>query len=254
VDSDRIAEAERSLKEILDVENLEGKRFLDIGSGSGLFSLAARRLGAKVHSFDYDSQSVACTAELKRRFFPGDTNWIVEEGSVLDDSYMTSLDSFDIVYSWGVLHHTGNMKHALANAALPVADRGKLCLAIYNDQGFKSRAWRMVKRFYCSSVVGKTVTIGIFFPYFFACGLAADVLHGKNPRRRYVEYKKQRGMSVLIDWLDWLGGYPFEVAKPEEIIEAFRKKGYRVEHLRTCGHGLGNNEFAFVKEECLLTV
>jgi len=31
-------------------------------------------LGARVHSFDYDPQSVACTAELKRRYFEGDEN------------------------------------------------------------------------------------------------------------------------------------------------------------------------------------
>ena len=63
----RIRMAEESLKRMLQVENLQGKAFLDIGSGS---SLSARRLGARVHSFDYDSESVACTAELKRRYFP----------------------------------------------------------------------------------------------------------------------------------------------------------------------------------------
>ena len=247
VDKDRIAEAERSLKEMLDVEDLNGKSFLDVGSGSGLFSLAARRLGARVHSFDYDSQSVACTAELKRQFSIGDADWIVEEGSVLDDVYMNALNSFDIVYSWGVLHHTGKMGRALENITLPVANGGKLCLAIYNDQGFKSRAWRIVKRCYCSSVIGKVVTVGIFFPYFFVCGFSADLFRRRDPLRRYKEYKKTRGMSVLTDWLDWLGGYPFEVAKPEQIFEFFRKMGYRLERLKTCGGGLGNNEYVFAK-------
>jgi SAM-dependent methyltransferase len=247
IDELRIAEAERSLREMLEIEHLRGKRFLDIGSGSGLFSLAARRLGARVHSFDFDPQSVACTRELKRRFFPGDAGWIVEEGSVLDDAYVKSLENFDIVYSWGVLHHTGEMGRALANAALPVAHGGKLCVAIYNDQGFKSRAWRMVKRFYCSSPIGKVVTIGVFFPYFFVCGLVVDLFHGRNPSRRYREYKRTRGMSVLTDWFDWLGGYPFEVARPEQVFEFFRKMGYRLERLKTCGGGLGNNEYVFAK-------
>jgi 2-polyprenyl-3-methyl-5-hydroxy-6-metoxy-1,4-benzoquinol methylase len=253
VNKDRIAEAERSLKEMLDVEDLNGKSFLDVGSGSGLFSLAARRLGARVHSFDYDPQSVACTAELKRQFSKGDADWMVEEGSVLDDVYVKSLGTFDIVYSWGVLHHTGNMEHALANAALPVTDGGKLCLGIYNDQAFKSRGWRMVKRFYCSSLIGKVVTVTIFFPYFFICGLAVDLFYRRNPLRRYKEYKRTRGMSALTDWLDWLGGYPFEVAKPEQIFEFFKKRGYRLERLRTCGGGLGNNEYVFVKDEQVLT-
>lgn len=115
LDDERILEAERSLKQMLEVESLRDKRFVDVGSGSGLFSLAARRLGASVHSFDYDPQSVACTSELKRRFFPGDPQWTVEEGSVLDDDYLASLGRFDVVYSWGVLHHTGAMWKALEN-------------------------------------------------------------------------------------------------------------------------------------------
>ncbi|HEX8183406.1 MAG TPA: 50S ribosomal protein L11 methyltransferase, partial [Blastocatellia bacterium] len=86
LDDARIAKAEESLKKMLEVEHLNGKRFLDVGSGSGLFSLAARRLGAEVHSFDYDPNSVACTAELRRRYFPDDDRWLVEEASALDKS------------------------------------------------------------------------------------------------------------------------------------------------------------------------
>src|SRR5919112_4944358 len=79
VDDERIQQAETSLKEMLEVESLAGKSFLDIGSGSGLFSLAARRLGARVHSFDFDPKSVACAVELRRRYFPGDDAWTIEE-------------------------------------------------------------------------------------------------------------------------------------------------------------------------------
>jgi 2-polyprenyl-6-hydroxyphenyl methylase/3-demethylubiquinone-9 3-methyltransferase len=111
---------------MVEVEDFQGKSFLDIGSGSGLFSLAARRLGAKVHSFDYDPQSVSCTKELKQRYFPNDSDWTIGQGSVLDVDYIKSLGKFDIVYSWGVLHHTGALWQALDNASLPVVDRGTL--------------------------------------------------------------------------------------------------------------------------------
>src|SRR5215467_14648711 len=134
----RIQEAEQSLREMLRIKTLQGKSFLDVGSGSGLFSLAARRLGARVHSFDYDPHSVACTAELKRRFFEGDGMWSVETGSALDAGYLQSLGQFDVVYSWGVLHHTGDMWAGLDNVRLAVAPTGKLFIAIYNDMGSQS--------------------------------------------------------------------------------------------------------------------
>ena len=81
LDDERIQMAEQSLRDALECQDLEGKTFLDMGSGSGLFSLAARRLGATVRSADVDPDSVACTAELKRRYFPDDPTWIVEHGS-----------------------------------------------------------------------------------------------------------------------------------------------------------------------------
>ncbi len=148
LDDQRILDAEKSLQSMLEVENLAGKSFLDVGSGSGLFSLAARRLGARVRSFDYDPQSVACTEELKRRYFLDDGNWVVEEGSVLDEDYLACLGVFDVVYSWGVLHHTGAMWQALENVVPLIKERGQLFISIYNDQGGPSARWLRVKRTY----------------------------------------------------------------------------------------------------------
>lgn len=124
LDKDRISEAEKSLKQMLEVDDLKGKSFLDIGSGSGLFSLSARRLGARVHSFDYDPLSVACTVELKKRYFADDTGWMIEQGDVLNGDYLKSLGRFDVVYSWGVLHHTGAMWQALENVEPLIAEGG----------------------------------------------------------------------------------------------------------------------------------
>ena len=144
VDEDRISEATRKLSEMLG--RLRGKSFLDIGSGSGIQSLAAVRLGAaRVHSFDFDGQSVAATREMKRRFAP-DSSWEIEQGSILDEEYVRSLGSFDVVYSWGVLHHTGAMWKALEMATLPA--RETLMIAIYADQGIVSHTWARLKRMY----------------------------------------------------------------------------------------------------------
>ncbi|MDQ3678652.1 MAG: methyltransferase, partial [Actinomycetota bacterium] len=149
LDDERIVEAQASLREMLGRDDLRDLTFLDIGSGSGLFSLAAARLGAqRVHSFDYDPSSVRCTSELRRRHGSHQSNWTIAQGSALDASYLESLGLFDVVYSCGVLHHTGDMWAAIGNSAQAVAPGGRLFISIYNDQGSRSTMWRAVKRLY----------------------------------------------------------------------------------------------------------
>lgn len=247
IDSVRILEAERSLKEMLAIKTLENKSFLDIGSGSGLFSLAARQLGARVHSFDYDSQSVACTTELKRRYFPNDIGWTIEQGSVLDGEYLDSLGKFDVVYSWRVLHHTGAMWEALENACLPVTSGGRLYIAIYNDQGWRSVCWKKIKRLYnhVPSMV-RFAMVFVTFICFWGPKTCRDIVVGR-PLQSWNNYVKSRGMSPWWDTVDWVGGYPFEVAKPEEILHFCRDRGFTLVNLKTCGGKLGNNHFVFEK-------
>lgn len=244
LDDERIFEAELSLKQILGVDNLENKRFLDIGSGSGLFSLAAKRLGAEVYSFDFDPKSVACAIELKRRYYNKSNSWSIEEGSVLDQQYLESLGKFDIVYSWGVLHHTGNLQKALNNAAIPVKDNGLLCIAIYNDQGILSLFWRTIKKIYCSNIIGRFLISSLLIPFFALQYSLKSLIHYKNPFKIFSKYKQKRGMSIYHDWIDWLGGYPFEVAKPEDIFKMYKSKGYMLDNLITTNK-LGCNQFVF---------
>jgi 2-polyprenyl-6-hydroxyphenyl methylase/3-demethylubiquinone-9 3-methyltransferase len=245
LDDSRIASASTSLARLLGTNDLTGLTFLDIGSGSGLSSLAAFRLGASVTAFDYDPDSVACTHELRRRYAPDSARWRVQEGSALDDAFMSSLGSFDLVHSWGVLHHTGSMWHGVDLACARVAPRGTLVLALYNDQGSWSPRWRAIKKFYCSGTVGRWAVSATFISWWIARGLAADIVWRRNPLARYQAYSGARGMSVVRDWHDWLGGYPFEFAKPEEVVRFCRERGFILRDMVTAGGSVGCNEFVF---------
>jgi 2-polyprenyl-3-methyl-5-hydroxy-6-metoxy-1,4-benzoquinol methylase len=244
LNDERIEAAKSSLKRMLKTETLVGKTFLDVGSGSGLFSLAAKMLGARVYSFDYDPQSVACTAELKRRYFPN-SDWVVETGSVLDEDFLTRIGCFDVVYSWGVLHHTGSMWAALSNVSPLVKPGGQLFIAIYNHQGRASQRWLVTKKIYNKLPSGLRFLVLIpAFVRLWAPTILRNILSA-NLLSSWASYEKERGMSPWRDVVDWVGGYPFEVSKPEDVFNFYRSQGFILESLTTCSGGLGCNEFVF---------
>lgn len=246
VDESRIELAVASLRTWLGVADLRGRRFLDAGCGSGLFSLAARRLGATVVSFDYDPDSCACTREIRERFGGGASDWALSEGSVLDPAFLEGLGSFDVVYSWGVLHHTGAMWQALDLVARRVGPGGTLFIALYNDQGGASRRWLRVKRAYNALPVRlRFLVLWPSFVALWAKTFAIETVRG-YPGRGWREYARTgRGMSPWRDVVDWVGGLPFEVSRPEQVLEFLRERGFTLLRMRTCGGSHGCNEFVF---------
>ena len=250
LDDDKIRRAEHSLQTFLGQSRFDGLSFLDIGSGSGLFSLAARRLGARVTSFDYDSDSVACTQELRRRYFPDDAAWGVTQGSVLDEKMLATLGEFDIVYSWGVLHHTGQMWRALDLVKDMVRSRGRLFIAIYNDIGAITDEWHRIKTKY------NALPAPLRLPYA-ATVLAREewpqfVSLWKQKRvgdyvRRWRDYPRHstRGMDFWRDQIDWIGGLPYERATVDQILDHYMADGF--EPIKTLHReaSYGCNEFLF---------
>lgn len=241
ITQDKISMSEDTLKEFFDVKDFNNSSFIDVGCGSGLFSLAAHKLGAKVKSFDFDINSVICTQEIKKDFSISKETleWNIEEGSILDSEYIESLGQHDYVYSWGVLHHTGDMHQAFKNVTKLVKADGKLFIAIYNDQGMKSKIWKLIKKLYCKN---------IFFKFFITIVYSLFILIPQYIKYFLLNRTLVRGMSLYHDMFDWLGGYPFEVGTPKEIKDYFLDKGFRLIKVNLVGKRLGCNEFVFQKE------
>lgn len=232
LDDQRVESARQGLTEMLGP--IEGKSFIDVGSGSGVMSLVAHRLGARVVSFDYDQNSVECTRAVSRRY---GTEWPIEQGSVLDRAYLSKLGTFDVVYSWGVLHHTGAMWQALENVTALVAPGGQLCIAIYNDQGWRSAYWTSMKRLYNANGIGRALVTALHFLPLYLGRVVWRALRGRRSERR--------GMSLWYDYIDWIGGYPFEVASIAALTKFYEARGFRLEKVIDVGTKSGCNELAF---------
>ncbi len=234
LDEDRINTARQSLISLFGENELKGKSFLDIGCGSGLFSIAAAQLGAVVTGIDVDPVSVQTSQENSRKWLPDSPSENFQKGSVLDDEKIKTLGRFDIVYSWGVLHHTGSMKRALQNAAHCVKSGGLLMVAIYN-QHWSSPLWKWVKWLYNHlGSWGQKVLVWMFTPVIF---MAKWLVTFKNP------FKMGRGMDFLHNVIDWVGGYPYEYSSVMEMTDTLQKLGFEVLLVRPATVPTGCNEF-----------
>jgi 2-polyprenyl-6-hydroxyphenyl methylase/3-demethylubiquinone-9 3-methyltransferase len=241
--SERRAMAARKLLSFLRRESLEGMDFLDIGSGSGLHSLAAFDAKAKrIHSFDFDPLSVKTTEKL-RQLAGEPSNWTVERGDVLDFGYLEKLGTWSLVYSWGVLHHTGAMWQAIENAASRVAPGGFLFIALYSSNVVKPSAqfWLDVKRRYNA---GDALHRRLMeYWYIWRFGLGRNPLRWPLLLKQIYDKKKGRGMSYMTDIRDWLGGWPMEFADDQEVID-FLKERFDFELVRI-STGEACTEFLF---------
>jgi 2-polyprenyl-6-hydroxyphenyl methylase/3-demethylubiquinone-9 3-methyltransferase len=221
LDESRIVKAVGELERLVPRTEMADASFLDVGSGSGLSALAAIRLGAaRVLALDLDPDSVATSRAVLGRFAAG-TAWEVRELSALDLD-ASDLGRFDVVHSWGVLHHTGAMWRAV-DACLPlVRDGGLLVLALYRRTP-ACDFWRAEKRFYSRAPVFLRAMIRGFYKLLFCGGLIAT---GRRPATYIREFEKNRGMAWTTDVDDWLGGYPYESVTPEDVRAFLLMRGF----------------------------
>jgi 2-polyprenyl-6-hydroxyphenyl methylase/3-demethylubiquinone-9 3-methyltransferase len=238
LDEHALAGAKADLDAWLGDNSVQGKSVLDVGSGSGLHSLAFHLSGAtKVVSFDYDEHSVEATRSLWNEV-GRPVNWAVCRGSVLDDGFVASLGVFDIVYAWGVLHHTGDMWLAVQNAAAKVKQGGLYWLALYQKGPRYERDLRRKRRYNASPRWMQRIMVGEYI----GRTMTYRLLHGKNPLRW--NQMTSRGMNVYHDIIDWLGGLPYEVASPGEVVSVCRQLEFELIRLQEVPEG-GCNIYLF---------
>ena len=241
VSDERIAATVEDIERWLGREVVEDASVLDAGSGSGIHSLAFLSMNpARLHSFDYDPNSVEATRSVWERAGRPD-RWTVEHGSVLDTAYLSSLGSFDIVYSWGVLHHTGAMWEAIGNAARLVKPGGRFLISIYMKGPNYERDLALKRRYNAASRLGKRWMEGRYI----ARDLLSLIRHGRNPLGWF--RTRPRGMSPYHDVVDWLGGLPYEVASEEEVVRFCGEKGLAIERSEPVPEG-GCGIYLFTRE------
>lgn len=226
--------AKQSLKGLFGKNGLQRKNFIDVGCGSGLFSIAAKQLGAKkTVGIDILPSSIQCSQDNATKYNVSDVDFHLK--SALDPS-INELGGFDIVYAWGSLHHTGNMWGAIENVSRLVKPGGLYILAIYN-KNFSSPFWKFIKwtHHYSPHIIKRFIEI-----LYIAIIIPLKVLVF---RKKF--FRKKRGMKIYYDAVDWVGGYPFEYATKSEVVEFLNKREFKlIKYITTLGIS-GTNQFVF---------
>jgi 2-polyprenyl-3-methyl-5-hydroxy-6-metoxy-1,4-benzoquinol methylase len=234
----RMEQSRCAFRDLVTGIDMRDKKFIDIGFGQGLSLLAAAGMGAQVLGIDADKDNIEALRTVQQSIgYPEAVEVCI--ASILDDHFVDEYRGrYDIVHSWGVLHHTGNMMKAIENACSLVAERGHFICAIYNRH-WSSPLWKIIKWSYnrLPSLFQRTM-IAIFYPVIYAAKL---LVTREDPK------KTDRGMDFLHDVVDWVGGYPYDYAGIEEIRNYVCRQGFICLRIRPAQVPTGCNEFVFQK-------
>jgi SAM-dependent methyltransferase len=237
---ERMEQSRRAFCHLFDGIDLRDKPFIDIGYGQGLSLIIAAQMGAKVLGIDVDKDNIEALRRVQQvvgypEVIPTCCASILDEGFVNEHR-----GRFDIVHSWGVLHHTGDMRKAIENACALVAEGGHFICSIYNRH-WTSPLWKIIKRSYNRLPVSlQRAMISLLYPVIY---IAKFLVTRKNPKQM------DRGMDFLHDVVDWVGGYPYEYADIEEIRDYVCRQGFICLRMRAAKVPTGCNEFVFQKTD-----
>jgi SAM-dependent methyltransferase len=240
LNAEKINIARSAFSELTDGIDLKGKNFIDIGFGQGLGLYNSQALGANVLGIDLDPDCKNAL-ESTQKYFPGSSIPKVEIASILNENIqdVLSIKKFDIVHSWGVLHHTGNMALAIKNAIKLVDSKGYFIIAIYNRH-WTSPIWTVIKILY-RALPGFMQEMALLV-FQFLMKFRTDATRDKN------DHSTDRGMDLLHDIRDWLGGYPYEYASIEEMETLMKNYGFSIQKVIKTPGWTGCNQFVFKKD------
>jgi 2-polyprenyl-6-hydroxyphenyl methylase/3-demethylubiquinone-9 3-methyltransferase len=212
----RLTKAVEAFERLFAGIELKGRSFLDVGFGQGLTTAIAASKGCKVMAIDIDPDNIKALQTTAEALGLDPSLIQVQVASILDESLVARYqDHFDIVHSWGVLHHTGQMETAIANTCRMVRRGGYLIIAIYNRH-WSSPFWKGVKYTYniCPGPIQRLMVL-VFYPIVYT---AKWLVTGKDP---------------------------YEYASIDQVRQMVEPYGFTAVRIRPAGVPTGCNEFIF---------
>ena len=204
LDHDEVRDSERNflMKTALHPEDLQGKLVLDVGCGMGRFAEVATRWGARVVGIDLSAAAEVAAKNLAERDF------VAYQADVFHLPFAP--ESFDVIYSVGVLHHTPDCEAAVKVLHKYVKPGGLLAVWLYSgyNKWYRfSDIWRRYTQKMKPETLHRILKVAVPFFYHFENGLRRIPLFGR-PLAGAVHHlfpvnRHRSAETRILDTFDW---------------------------------------------------